>query len=685
MNIGKKLRQIIFIILFFIFNINVMGNDRITEEFKIAFISDAHFHDVYAEFEDKSFDGLRNSITGKNAKIRTMEAELTSTRLFNENYYALSAALDKIAEENIKYVGLSGDFSDDGQIVHIRGLKKILDSYTKKHGIQFFSVLGNHDPVKPVDNPNGKSDFLGKGGMEQRIFSKGAKECVNYSENKALINTGKGNPTICTEEILEQGYEKIVDEMGKYGFFPQKEYIYWETPYSTYTYDTYTYEKAFNESSLSKRKYEICLEGAGGKYKKESYSNCFMVEDPTYLVEPVKGVWILAVDANVYVPVKDADIKNPKNPANFEGSGNAGYNKMLTHKTATVEWIAEVVKNAEKEGKTLITFSHFPMIDFYDQNEKNLEEIFGKNKLDLRRLPSEETAKKMAETGVGFNVGGHLHFNDTGMRKYDDGNFLVNIQVPSLAAYVPGYKVLTIKNNNIMEVETVELKEVPGFNELFEHYREEHKYLTENYPDRNWNIKILDSKNYEEFADWHLVELTRKRFLPQQWPEELRDMLDTMNGKDILIYSELDKTISMNELKMIKLGTLSGLDKKTIDLWKKAEKKAQNTAKRNKTNINDFEKWNGFDLAVDFYRLMNADELALKRVSNNRIKEYSVIYNNLKSKGNTDITSDAFNYYFSRLFNSMYNFTNDTPSDNFIVDFNKKEIIDLSNNKNRMR
>ena len=69
----------------------------------------------------------------------------------------------------------------------------------------------------------------------------------------------------------------------------------------------------------------------------------------------------------------------------------------------------------------------------------------------------------MAATGIRLNIAGHLHFNDTGVRKYDNGDFLVNVQVPSLAAYVPGYKLLTVKNKNLMEVETVEIRDVPRF------------------------------------------------------------------------------------------------------------------------------------------------------------------------------------------------------------------------------
>ena len=124
-----------------------------------------------------------------------------------------------------------------------------------------------------------------------------------------------------------------------------------------------------------------------------------------------------------------------------------------------------------------------------------------------------------------------------------------------------------------------------------------------------------------------------------------------------------------------------------LELYRKqdAEKKAQSNAKKSGLNIKNFEKGNGFDLAVDFYRFMNADELALKKVSRDRIKEYSLIYHNLEKKNSTDAADDTVNYYYTRLFRVMYNFTNDTPSDRFIVDFNKKEITDLSKNTNRMK
>src|SRR5690606_12725067 len=77
---------------------------------QIAFMPDIHFHDVYADFQDDSFTGVPNKVSGKNATIRTMQSQLMSTRLFNENYFALLAALDDVAARGIKLVALPGDF-----------------------------------------------------------------------------------------------------------------------------------------------------------------------------------------------------------------------------------------------------------------------------------------------------------------------------------------------------------------------------------------------------------------------------------------------------------------------------------------------------------------------------------------------------------------------------------------------
>ncbi|WP_431241938.1 hypothetical protein ACQ9BO_18555 [Flavobacterium sp. P21] len=48
-----------------------------------------------------------------------------------------SAALEDIAKRKIKYVALPGDYTDDGQPIHVKGLQKILDQYQKNMVLNF--------------------------------------------------------------------------------------------------------------------------------------------------------------------------------------------------------------------------------------------------------------------------------------------------------------------------------------------------------------------------------------------------------------------------------------------------------------------------------------------------------------------------------------------------------------------
>ncbi|MGL4970583.1 MAG: metallophosphoesterase, partial [Cetobacterium sp.] len=344
--------------------------------------------------------------------------------------------------------------------------------YTKKHGIKFYITFGNHDPVMPVTVDKGKMDYLGVNGKEQPIFSKNSK----IKEKDGM------NSVIFSEVVKEQGYEDIMKQINGYGLIPEKTDIYWETPFSKYSYNEYSFEKGLEASSSKNRKYEISYEGSGDKLGKEK----FEIVDGSYLVEPEKGLWLLAIDSNVYVPNEDGK--------GFTSASNAGYNRVLTHKKHLINWVGKVAKAAEEKGKTLITFSHYPMVDFYNGASEEVESIFGKGKFELRRVPTDEVARTFADAGIKLHFGGHMHFNDTGVKKNENGNFLVNVQVPSIAAYVPAYKLLSIDNKKGEAlIETVRIDEVPRFTELFEHYEKEYVQLEKSGAKNIWNKDILKS------------------------------------------------------------------------------------------------------------------------------------------------------------------------------------------------
>lgn len=630
----------------------------------VAFMPDIHFHDVYADFNDGSFKGLPNSCSKDHATIRTMQAQLHSTRLFNENYFALLAALDDAAARGIKLIALPGDFSDDGQQVHLRGLQKILKHYQQKYDMRFFAAPGNHDPVRPLSRPAGKPDYLGTDGHRQRIFSKGAAECTGYKGRLAVIKTENPLPTICTEEVQELGYKGVLSILGEHGFSPQPEYIYWETPFSDYGYEDYDLAKAKASAELNARQYEICSNGSGGEFKAENAVSCGEITDASYLVEPAEGLWLLAIDANVYIP-KEQTGQESLSANDFHGSGNAGYNKLLTHKKHLMGWIKDIVKQADERGKTLLAFSHFPMAEFYDGQSDTISELFGDGTFQLVRRPDDSVSKLLAETGLKVHVGGHMHMNDTGVTRSGE-QFLVNIQAPSLAAYVPAYKVLRPGQSGSLAVETIVVKEVPRFNELFEHYREEYQQLLSTEAEKLWDKEVLTAKNYQEFTDWHIRELTRQRFLPNDWPADLRDWVFSLNGEQLLSLSQLTEQRS----------------------WPEAKATGESLARSKGFKPSDFSQWTGFEFAVDFYRIRNAGRLALKDISKSRLRQYQLLAVSLselakKVKAPEQVVQEteskhqlaaALAHRFGPVLDIFLALQEGEPDDNFIIDWQSGEL-----------
>nr|WP_322624443.1 metallophosphoesterase [uncultured Flavobacterium sp.] len=575
---------------------------------KIAFLADVHLQDLYGTFKDNAYKGITNPKDGKYTLLRTMNAQLHSTRVFNENYFAFIATLDDIAKRGIKIVALPGDYTDDGQPIHLKGLQLILKEYNSKYGIRFFITTGNHDPVTPWNSPAGKNDFLGKDGKPQPIFSNAS--LYKQKDSVAL-------PVIITEDIATMGYDAISEYLKDFGFYPNPNILYWATPFSSYTYEHYSYSKALKESAYDTRSYTV----------KDSYT----IPDASYVTEPVKGIWLLALDGNVYIPKKTSD-GNVSNPANYSGA-SVGYNNVLSNKQHLINWVKKVSEEAKRLDKILIAFSHYPMVEFNDNASDDIENLLGKGKWQLERVPTEGVAEAFANAGIRLHFAGHMHINDTGIYKTQQGNTLINIQSPSLAAYIPAYKVLTIHNNENMEVETVAINDVPKFNSLFKLYETEYNYLEQTGSKEIWNKEILTTKSYHDFMLFHLKELVRLRFIPQEWPKTFTDKFAVMNGYQILeIFAGRDANSLLKKSGITKAAMLQ---------------------------------WNGFDWIFDLYKLQSADCLALNDIGNKRLKQYNLII--AQTEKNNAKTTDDFTNSCSLFFKIFNKLQKGDPAGNFNI------------------
>lgn len=543
----------------FLGGIMVLGNAQT----QIAFISDAHIQNV----------------DGHPERVRSMEVQVQSTRLFNENYYAFLAALDDVARRNIRWVVLPGDLTDDGQFFNQQKIKELLNSYAAAKGMRFFVTTGNHDPALPLGMRQKNVHFLSADGSR------------------------------VTREDSCAGYVSQMECYADFGFFPRKDDCYWESPFTSYTYDKYSYEDACRESVLGKRTYTLC--------------DSLTATDASYLVEPVDGLWLLAIDGGVYLP---KEMKEGK--WTYQGS-SAGYNLVLKHKPFLLPWVRKVVEEARKRHKTLVAFSHYPLVDFNDGVSESVRRMWGNRRFDLHRVPEAEVSEAFLQAGLRLHFAGHMHVNDTGIWEGEDGKHLYNIQVPSIATYVPAYKILTIESDEVFRVETVTLDTVPGFDSLFPLYRAE--YLSDSLRGHSpvWNKEILSARTYGEFCDYQFRDLVRLRFIPRDLPESWRACLDFTGAR--------------------MLKAVSGEDK---------------------SEDADWTGWCMKDLVLDVYRLRYAERLALKDIPETRLAAYCYLFDRARISPLRSAEVGIVN----GLGTLFLAFLNGEPCQNFVIDLEKDTI-----------
>lgn len=542
-----------------LWGITLLGNAQT----QIAFISDAHIQDVDGHAE----------------RVRSMEVQVQSTRLFNENYYALLAALDDVARRNIRWVVLPGDLTDNGQFFNQQKIKNILHSYTQRKGMRFFVTTGNHDPALPLGLMQKNAHFLAADGSR------------------------------VTREDSCAGYVSQMECYADFGFFPRKDDCYWESPSTSYTYDKYSYEDACRESVLSKRTYTLC--------------DSLTATDASYLVEPVDGLWLLAIDGGVYLPKEMKDGK-----WSYQGS-SAGYNLVLKHKPFLLPWVRKVVEEAQKRHKTLVAFSHYPLVDFNDGVSESVRQMWGDRRFDLHRVPEAEVSEAFLQAGLRLHFAGHMHVNDTGIWEGKDGKHLYNIQVPSIATYVPAYKILTIESDEVFRVETVALDTVPGFDSLFPLYRAEYQSDSLKGHSPVWNKEILSARTYGEFCDYQFRDLVRLRFIPRDLPESWRACLDFTGAQ--------------------MLEAVSGEEK---------------------SDDADWTDWCMKDLVLDLYRLRYAERLALEDIPRTRLAVYRYLFD--RARISTFRSAEV--EMVKGLGTLFLAFLNGEPCQNFVIDLEKDTI-----------
>ncbi|QDH81603.1 metallophosphoesterase [Echinicola soli] len=598
---------------------------------KVAFLADVHLQDVYADLGEEEFKGIYNPQNGKYATIRTMKAQIYSTRLFNENYFAFHEALREVVSQGIKIVVLPGDFSDDGQPMNLSALNTILSEFSEAYGLRFYLTTGNHDPVTAAGSPGGKFDFMGPGGKPQALVS---------DRSFLRDNLPTDLPVAFSDQIAYGGYADVLEQLGAFGFYPSEKDLYWTHPFEVLDYEGYNFQESKKNAALANRYFDV--------------SPTDSLPDLSYLVEPVEGIWLLGIDANVYFPVEGTDV--------YKGS-SVGFNLAKSHKSHQLKWIKEIAVEAKKRGKTLVSFSHYPLVEFNDGSDVLLKRTFGPNRFQLARSPLPAISTAYADAGIKVHVAGHMHINDTGIFTSEIGNTLVNVQVPSLAAYPPAFKVLTFGQPSKIKVETHRLQEVRGMDEFFPLYTMEHDHLKEQKDTSIWKKDILSAHTYLSYTSHHLKELVRLRFIPSDWPEGHAGQLLSLNGLELAYWALLQNHDDRNEF----LTNRS--------LGSKSLKQLTKTLRKQGVERSSLANMSGLELITAFYFIKNGDQLAKKDMDGSNWATAVHLMQTIARL--TPGQNEAFAHFmvnFAQIFTAM---AEDTPSDHFLIDLQEGVVEDL--------
>ncbi|MDQ0321494.1 3',5'-cyclic AMP phosphodiesterase CpdA [Pararhizobium capsulatum DSM 1112] len=572
---------------------------------RLAIVADAHFHDLYGDY---GVGGISED-DGRQMSVRLLADTVKSTRVFNESYAALHRTLEDIAAAGIHDVVLLGDYSDDGQVETVRSVRLLLEDFEARLGLRFHATVGNHD-IFAADGRHRTKRFLNADGG------------YTLATSDASLSDPAAAVIAVSEAMYCRGYPDGLSEMAAFGFFPRGDERHWETPFGM-------------EAAAEQRLYEV--RSADGKIVRR-------LMDASYLVEPMDGVWLLMIDVNVFAPM---DGILPGEPGDFADSTSAGWNGMLQHKTFVFDWLADVSRRAEEQGKCLLAFSHYPALDPLDGTRNDEVALLGETGM-TGRIPAPAVAEALMEAGISVHFSGHLHVNDTARAERDDGRFLINVAVPALVAFPSGYKVLSVFDDRL-EIETRQIGDIPVDKTISRCYDRE-------IATTGLHVEGLKAvQTYGEFLSAHLGHLVGRRHLKREWPKPLADMLRAASLCDLVILSQIAEPIALRDAR-------TATERFESDL--QSEIKALVLACRSLTAM---------DFLRDWYRLRMASELALPWIDPARMSVYQNV-GALYRGGQWEKHSAQAK--IARLFSMFDRYRSGLPSDNFAMDRASGAIID---------
>ncbi len=188
-------------------------------------------------------------------------------------------------------------------------------------------------------------------------------------------------------------------------------------------------------------------------YKEYGYGQA-LKRDPyslSYVVEPVRGLWLLSMDSNKWKENQPG--KHPKTSGVFYDG--------------TVNWLKDLLEEAQNRKKAVVMFLHHGIMEHYPSNEKHYDEYILDN--------HEKISELLARYHVQLAFSGHFHAQDITVKRFDELNrSIFDIETGSLVTAPCPYRIVTITKDQKAKIESRFIRSIAsrpeGFVEFSNNY-----------------------------------------------------------------------------------------------------------------------------------------------------------------------------------------------------------------------
>ncbi len=184
--------------------------------------------------------------------------------------------------------------------------------------------------------------------------------------------------------------------------------------------------------------------------------------DPTslaYVVEPVPGLWVLAMDSCRY------DLSFTEKS---EHTGGALTRERLS-------WIREVLQRARWEHKAVVAMVHHGVVEHFPGQKSQFSDYVIRD--------DEAFSRMLAEYGVRVVFTGHFHAQNIAGRWWDSSGeqakpparrFLYDIETGSLVTFPSPWRMVQIGSDQVMQVRSFRIEAIPEMPTGFQEYAAEY-------------------------------------------------------------------------------------------------------------------------------------------------------------------------------------------------------------------